>query len=177
MCWHFEWKTQQDNRYCLFCTKGTQQLFVLFWPLRSIHTRRSQPQCNSVSNALRLKITMLMLYYLYRGIFPLSMTLVSTNKGRRTFRFKIGPLQWQLFLFSMLFHCGIFSFAESIQHCIIGETFFITSSPILGAFYNNEKNYFVYCYWTGYFLIMSKLNHLFNGEKFSMLSNASEMGG
>ena len=28
-----------------------------------------------------------------------------------------------------------------IEHCIIGEIFFITSYPqILGAFYNNEKN-------------------------------------
>jgi len=27
-----------------------------------------------------------------------------------------------------------------IEHCIIGETFFFASSPILGAFYNNEKN-------------------------------------
>ena len=34
----------------------------------------------------------------------------------------------------------------AIELCIIGETFVITSSPILGAFYNNEKNYFVYCY-------------------------------
>ena len=25
-----------------------------------------------------------------------------------------------------------------IEHCIIGETFFFASSPILGAFYNNE---------------------------------------
>ena len=50
-----------------------------------------------------------------------------------------------------------------IEHCIIGETFFFASSPpILGAFYNNEKKYFAYCYWTGYFPIMSKLNHLFN---------------
>ena len=31
-----------------------------------------------------------------------------------------------------------------IEHCIIGETFFFASSPILGAFYNNEKKYFVY---------------------------------
>ena len=52
-----------------------------------------------------------------------------------------------------------------IEHCIIGDTFFITSSPILGAFYNNEKNYFVYFYWAGYFSKMQKLNHLSNAEK------------
>ena len=28
----------------------------------------------------------------------------------------------------------------TIEYCIIGETFFFVSSPILGAFYNNEKN-------------------------------------
>ena len=26
-----------------------------------------------------------------------------------------------------------------LEHCIIEESFLITSSPILGAFYNNEK--------------------------------------
>ena len=34
--------------------------------------------------------------------------------------------------YSKLIHFGI-------EHCIIGETFF-TPPPILGAFYNNEKN-------------------------------------
>ena len=37
--------------------------------------------------------------------------------------------------------------------------------PILGTFYNNEKNYFAYWYWTNYFSIISKLNHLYNVEK------------
>ena len=27
-----------------------------------------------------------------------------------------------------------------IEHCIMGETLFITSSPHLGAFYNNDKD-------------------------------------
>ena len=56
------------------------------------------------------------------------------------------------------------------------ETFFITSSPILGAFYNYDKNCFVFWYWTGYFSIMSKLNHLYNAVKNTLLSNTSEMG-
>ena len=30
-------------------------------------------------------------------------------------------------------------FCQIVEHCIIGETVFITLSPILGAFYNNEK--------------------------------------
>ena len=34
---------------------------------------------------------------------------------------------------------------EVIEQCLIGETLLITSSPPhLGAFYNNEKQYFVY---------------------------------
>ena len=37
--------------------------------------------------------------------------------------------------------------------------------PILGAFYNNEKIYVVNWYWTCYFSIMSKLNHLYNAGK------------
>ena len=60
-----------------------------------------------------------------------------------------------------IFYCQ----ATTIEHCIIEETFFITSSPHFRCFYNNEKYYFVCCYWTGYFSIMSKLNHLFNAEK------------
>ena len=31
-----------------------------------------------------------------------------------------------------------------IEHCIIGERLFISSSPHFGAFYNNEKNIFFY---------------------------------
>ena len=36
-----------------------------------------------------------------------------------------------------------------IEHCIIGETFFFASSPILGAFYNNKK---IFC-----FLLLNRL--------------------
>ena len=35
-----------------------------------------------------------------------------------------------------------------IEHCIIGERLFISSSPHFGAFYNNEKNiFFILNYW------------------------------
>ena len=47
-------------------------------------------------------------------------------------------------------HSPLLSFlqleAKSIEHCVIRETFFFASSPILCAFYNNEKNYFAYWY-------------------------------
>ena len=64
-----------------------------------------------------------------------------------------------------------------IEHCIIGETFFFVSSRHFRCFLYQWKKFVVYWYWTGYFSIMSKLNRLYNAEKNTLLSNASEMGG
>ena len=52
-----------------------------------------------------------------------------------------------------------------IEHYIIGETLFITSStqppnPHLRCFLQQWQKYFVYWSWSGYFSKMSKLNHL-----------------
>ena len=45
-----------------------------------------------------------------------------------------------------------------IEHCIIGETLLITSnSAFLGAFYSNDKKYFLYWNRTGYSAINVKV--------------------
>ena len=52
---------------------------------------------------------------------------------------------------------------------------YIIPPPILGAFNNNEKNILFIDIEQSISQLISKLNYLYNSEKYSMLSNASEM--
>ena len=52
---------------------------------------------------------------------------------------------------------------------------YIIPPPSLGAFNKNEKNILFIDIEQSISQLISKLNYLYNSEKYSMLSNASEM--